>query len=173
MLLSEEPELNSISLSVGQQSFKKINYQMLQICRSMILTVKALLKLLTQISTSMSPALLKKEDWEYDASIWCNFLIFNWRIISLQCCVGSCLMTTWISHNYYIYPLPLKPPSHLSPHPAPLGHHKVSSWGPCPFGKVLQEWRKLPGKNGSVYEHRWKWMSSTGTEGFSDYTCEE
>ena len=25
---------------------------------------------------------------------------FNWRKIALQCCVGFCLTTMWISHNY-------------------------------------------------------------------------
>ena len=39
-------------------------------------------------------------------SIWNLFLIFkrlfifNWRIIALQCCVGFCHSTTWISHRY-------------------------------------------------------------------------
>ena len=30
----------------------------------------------------------------------------------------------------YIYPLLLGPPSHLHPHPTPLGHHRAPSWAP-------------------------------------------
>ena len=45
------------------------------------------------------------------------FLIFNWKIIPLQCCVGF-YSTTWISPKYTLYPLPLEshplPPSHPS-----------------------------------------------------------
>ena len=31
----------------------------------------------------------------------------------------------------YIYPLLLGPPSHLHPHPTPLGNHRAPSWAPC------------------------------------------
>ena len=39
---------------------------------------------------------------------------FNWRKIALQCCVGFCRLTTWISHNYtyvlsFLSLLPLLP----------------------------------------------------------------
>ena len=45
-------------------------------------------------------------------------LFFNWRKISLQCWVGFCCTTTWISHNYtYIPSLLSLPPL---PHPTPL-----------------------------------------------------
>ena len=36
--------------------------------------------------------------------------IFNWRIITLQYCVGFCHTSTWISHRYTH--VPFEPPSH-------------------------------------------------------------
>ena len=46
------------------------------------------------------------------------YLIFNCRKITLQCCVGFCHTTKWISRNYTHIPpllsLPLLPPSHPS-----------------------------------------------------------
>ena len=52
----------------------------------------------------------------------CSFfkkITFNWRIIALQCYVGFCHTTTWISHKYTYNPLswatfpPLTPPLHI------------------------------------------------------------
>ena len=41
-------------------------------------------------------------------------------IVALQCCADV------VNQPYeYMYPLPLKPPSH--PHPTHLGHHRVPS----------------------------------------------
>ena len=58
------------------------------------------------------------------------FNFFNWRIIALQCCVGLCHTTMWISHKY----THIAPPSWawLSPsHPTPLGCHRSPGWVPC------------------------------------------
>ena len=52
-----------------------------------------------------------------------NFLficLFNWRLITLQYCSGFCHTLTWISHGFTCVTHP-KPPSHLHPHPIPLG----------------------------------------------------
>ena len=43
-----------------------------------------------------------------------KIFIFNWRITALQCCVGFCHKTTWISRKY-TYLFPLGPPSHTHP----------------------------------------------------------
>ena len=43
-----------------------------------------------------------------------NLFIFNWRIIALQCCVGLCQASTWITHRYTSL-LNLPSPSHLPP----------------------------------------------------------
>ena len=50
--------------------------------------------------------------------------IFNWRIIALQYCIGFCHTSTWKS-LVYVRPLPLESPSHLPPHPTPLGCHRA------------------------------------------------
>ena len=42
------------------------------------------------------------------------FYIFNWNIISLQCCVSFYCTVSWISYMYTYIPLPLEPPSHTT-----------------------------------------------------------
>ena len=45
------------------------------------------------------------------------FCFFNWRKIALQCCVGFCHTTTWISHNYTDITSLLSLPPLLPSHP--------------------------------------------------------
>jgi len=47
-------------------------------------------------------------------------IYFNWRLITLQYCSGFCHTLTWISQGCTCVPRP-EPPSHLPPHPIPLG----------------------------------------------------
>ena len=46
-------------------------------------------------------------------------LIFSWKVITLQYCVGFCHTSTWIRHRYTHAPslLNLSPPTHPFPHP--------------------------------------------------------
>ena len=55
-------------------------------------------------------------------------LFFYWRIIVLQNFVVFCQTSTWISHKYTYIPLPFEPPSHLPPHPTPLGWYRAPVW---------------------------------------------
>ena len=60
--------------------------------------------------------------WREGRNLFLKFcFIFNWRIITLQFCVGFCHTSAWISHRY-ICPLPPGPP--IPPHPSKL------SWPP-------------------------------------------
>ena len=46
------------------------------------------------------------------------YLFFNWRIITLQNCIGFCHISVWINHSYTHVPflLNLPPTSHPVPH---------------------------------------------------------
>ena len=58
------------------------------------------------------------------------YLFFNWRTIALQNFVVFCQISAWITHRCTLCPLPLKPPSHLPPHPTPLGCCRALVWVP-------------------------------------------
>ena len=53
-----------------------------------------------------------------------NFIIFNWRIITLQYCDDFCHTSIWISHNHTHVPSLLNIP----PHPDPLGYINMYAW---------------------------------------------
>ena len=61
------------------------------------------------------------------------FSFFNQRTVALQCCVGLCCTSAWISHRYiYVCVSPLSCiPSHLPLHPNPLSCHGALGWAPC------------------------------------------
>ena len=42
--------------------------------------------------------------------------VFNWRIMALQCCIGFCHTSPWVSHRYTYDPSLVNPPP-TSPHP--------------------------------------------------------
>ena len=66
----------------------------------------------TAPSVPFHPALLPPFDLRKFKKI--NLFIFNWWIIALQSCVGSCHTSTMNQPQVYICPLPLEPPSHPS-----------------------------------------------------------
>ena len=49
-----------------------------------------------------------------------QFIYFNWKLITLQYCGGFSHTLPWISHGCTCVPHP-EAPSHLPPHPIPLG----------------------------------------------------
>ena len=57
-------------------------------------------------------------------------IFISWRLITLQYCSGFCHRLTWISHGFTCVPHP-EPPSHLPPHPIPLGHPSVPTPSTC------------------------------------------
>ena len=58
------------------------------------------------------------------------FIFISWRLITWQYCSGFCHTLTWISHRFTCVPQP-EPPSHLLPHPIPLGHPSAPALSTC------------------------------------------
>ena len=58
------------------------------------------------------------------------FIFISWRPITLQYCSGFCHTLTWISHGFTCVPHP-DPPSHLPPHPIPLGLPSAPALSTC------------------------------------------
>ena len=65
------------------------------------------------------------------------FCFFNWRKIALQCFVGFCHTTMWISHKYTYVPCLLNLLPHTSPHPTALGSHRAHGWPSCVIQQLL------------------------------------
>ena len=59
-----------------------------------------------------------------------SFIFISWRLITLQYCGGFCHTVTWISHGFTCVPHP-DPPSHLPPHPIPLGLPSAPALSTC------------------------------------------
>ena len=50
-----------------------------------------------------------------------KFIYFNWRLITLQYCIGFAIHWHELAMGIHVCPHP-EPPSHLLPQPIPLGH---------------------------------------------------
>ena len=68
-----------------------------------------------------------------------KFIYFSWRLITLQYCSGFCHILTWISHGCTCVPHP-EPPSHLPPHPIPLGHPSAPALSTLSHASNLDWW---------------------------------
>ena len=75
--------------------------------------------------------------------LFCLFIYFyfNWRLITLQYYGGFCHTLTWISHGCTCVPHP-DPPSHLPPHPIPLGHPSAPALSTLSHASNL-DWRSV------------------------------
>ena len=81
-------------------------------------------------------------------------LIFNWRIIALQCCIGFFHTATWINHRYtHVHSLlNLPPTSHLIHNPPSLPHHPHPQTPPPPSPRLSQSTRLSSSQEGLFEE---------------------
>ena len=70
-----------------------------------------------------------------------NLIYLNWKLITLQYCSGFCHILTWISHGVTCVPH-LESPSHLPPHPIPLGHPSAPALSTLSHASNL-DWRSV------------------------------
>ena len=70
-----------------------------------------------------------------------KLIYFNWKLITLQYCGGSCHTLTWISHGCTCIPHP-EPPSHIPPHLIPQGHPSALALSTLPQASNLG-WRSI------------------------------
>ena len=87
------------------------------------------------VSTHLLP--IAGKVWTAFSSLICmdiprgsSFFFFNWRILSLQCCVGFCHTVMWISHRYTYVPSLLNLPPTSQPFP--------------PLWVFTEDWFELP-----------------------------
>ena len=64
------------------------------------------------------------------SSLFFPFIFISWWLIMFQDFSGFCHTLTWISHGFTCVPHP-DPPSHLPPHPIPLGHPSAPALSTC------------------------------------------
>ena len=68
-----------------------------------------------------------------------KFIYFNWRLITLQYCIGFAIHWHESTMGVHVFPI-LSPSSHLSAHPIPLGH--PSAPAPSTLSHALNlDWR--------------------------------
>ena len=70
-----------------------------------------------------------------------QLIYFNWELIASQYCSCFCCILTWIHHGCTCVPHP-ETPSHLPPHPIPLGHPSVPALSTLSHASNL-DWRSV------------------------------
>ena len=68
-----------------------------------------------------------------------EFIYFNWRLITLQYCIGFAIHQHESVTGVHVFPI-LHSPSHLLPHPIPLGHPSAPAPGTLSHASNL-DWR--------------------------------
>ena len=73
------------------------------------------------------------------------YLFFNWRIMLCRILLFSVKPQHESAIGIYIYSLPFEPPSHLLPHPTPLGWYRAPGWAfwtiqQIPIGYLFYTW---------------------------------
>ena len=71
-----------------------------------------------------------RSKWTEFKNTFFSFIFISWRLITLQYCSDFCHTLTWISHGFTCVPHP-NPPSHLPPHPIPLGLPSAPALSTC------------------------------------------
>ena len=56
--------------------------------------------------------------------LFLKFIYFNWRLITLQYCIGFAIHQHESATGIHVFPI-LNPPSHLPPHTIPLGRLNI------------------------------------------------
>ena len=101
------------------------------------------LELLKSFSSCIKYTSLRNSEISLSTLFFNLKFTFNWRIIALQCCVGFCSTTIWISR---ISPSFLNLPS--PPHPTAVGCHRAPGGAPCVIHQLPTSYRS----------YIWQWL---------------
>ena len=81
---------------------------------------------------------IRKSQFFIRISFFFKFIYFNWKLITLQYCSGFCHRHE-SAMGVHVFPI-LNPPSHVPPHPIPLGHPSVPALSTLSHASNLHWW---------------------------------